>query len=171
MPFAGVGVDIEQIARVERILARHPNFVLRVFSEGERLYCETQSRPAAHYAARLAARVAVAKALGCDAEHPVGRHDIGVDVDDKGRVRCVLAGRAKELADQQNVQIVELSLSFNRESATANAVAVTPESRPKVDKQKDAKKELAAQFRKARDIIRELDAAASAAEETKSQSS
>lgn len=158
MPFTGVGVYILEIARMERVLERHPSFALRVFTEGERLFCETASRPAAQYAARWAARIAVAKALGVSSEHPVGRHDIAVEVDDRGRVRCALSGKAAELATQQNVQVVELSLAFNRDSATANAVAVTPESRPKTDKQRDAKKEMAEQFRKARDIIRELDA-------------
>ena len=51
MATAGIGVDMLEIARMERVLARTPNFVRRVFTEEERAYCEKTARPAEHYAA------------------------------------------------------------------------------------------------------------------------
>ena len=64
MATAGIGVDMLEISRMERVLARRPNFARRVFTEEERAYCEKCARPAEHYAARFAAREAVVKALG-----------------------------------------------------------------------------------------------------------
>ena len=64
MATAGIGVDMLEIDRMERVLARRPNFVRRVFTEEERAYCDKCARPAEHYAARFAAREAVVKALG-----------------------------------------------------------------------------------------------------------
>ncbi len=44
MALAGVGVDIVEIARMERILERTPRFARRVFTDEERAYCESTAR-------------------------------------------------------------------------------------------------------------------------------
>ena len=170
MAFAGVGVDIIEIERMEQILRRSPAFVRKVFTEEERLYCETTGRPAAHYAARFAAREAVLKALGTGFSQGVRPDDVAVHLDAKGRPQAALKGRAKELAEAAGVQEVALSLSFNHDSAIANAVAVTPEARPKAEAAKDARAELAKSFKEARAIIRELDAATELAAREAAQS-
>ncbi|HZK04385.1 MAG TPA: holo-ACP synthase [Actinomycetaceae bacterium] len=54
----GVGVDICEIARLERDLARHPRLAERLFTPAERPLA------VASLAARFAAKEAVAKALG-----------------------------------------------------------------------------------------------------------
>ena len=64
MAEAGVGVDIVQISRMERIRQVTPGFFTRVFTAEEVQFCETSSRPMAQYACRFAAREAVLKALG-----------------------------------------------------------------------------------------------------------
>ena len=56
---AGVGVDMLEIARMERVMRRRPNFLKRVFTDEERAYCDGSARPADNYAARFAAREAV----------------------------------------------------------------------------------------------------------------
>ncbi len=60
----GLGVDICEIARMERALARHPTMRSRVFTPEEIAYCDAKARPAESYAGRFAAREAVIKALG-----------------------------------------------------------------------------------------------------------
>ena len=64
MDIVGMGVDICDIARMERALERHPTMRHRVFTEEEVAYCDTRGRPAESYAGRFAAREAVIKALG-----------------------------------------------------------------------------------------------------------
>ena len=61
---SAIGTDIEQISRIERALARTPRFAARIFTDGERAYCEGKARPAQHYAARFCAKEAFVKALG-----------------------------------------------------------------------------------------------------------
>jgi holo-[acyl-carrier protein] synthase len=58
-----IGTDIEQIARVERAMARTPRFAARIFTAAERAYCDGKARPAQHYTARFCAKEAVMKAL------------------------------------------------------------------------------------------------------------
>lgn len=157
MALAGVGVDIVEIDRLRRAMEDNPNFIRRMFTDEERAYCENSGRTAAHYAARFAAREAVLKALGTGFSQGVGMQDVSVAHSSTGRPIVVLAGRAAEIAAEQGVQEIALSLSFTREVAIANAVAVTEEVRPKLEDRKSAQEELAASFKEARSIIDELE--------------
>jgi holo-[acyl-carrier protein] synthase len=157
MAVAGVGVDIVEIARMERVLERTPSFARRVFTDDERAYCERSARPAEHYACRFAAREAVLKALGCGFGQGVGVRDVSVTRDAEGRPQAVLAGRAARIAEDHGVIEVEISLSRTAEMAVANAVAVTEAARPRREEERDPRAELAASFKEARSVIDELE--------------
>lgn len=157
MALAGVGVDIVDIARMERVLGRTPRFAQRVFTEEERAYCDATARPAAHYACRFAAREAVLKALGCGFGPGVRLSDVAVTQDGSGRPRVVLSGRAAEAARERGVLDVAVSLSFTRDMAVANAVATTAQTAPKASEAPDPRRELEASFREARSVIDELE--------------
>lgn len=157
MELAGVGVDIVDIARMERAMERTPAFCRRIFTEEERAYCEGRARPAEHYAARFAAREAVLKALGCGFSGGVGMRDVSVTHDEHGRPQALLTGKVRQIADDQGVLSIALSLSFTHEVAVANAVAITDAVRPHPDEAPDPKRELEREFRDARALIDELD--------------
>lgn len=159
MALAGIGVDMLEIARMERVIGRRPSFLRRVFTDEERAYCERCARPAEHYAARFAAREAVLKALGTGFSDSVGLSDVSVANDASGRPRAVLSGRAAEVAAAQGVREIALSISYTREVAVANAVAVTDEVRPQPDARASAQRELATSFRQARSVLDELERA------------
>jgi holo-[acyl-carrier protein] synthase len=60
----GVGIDLLEIARLERAIERRPKLAERLFTERERAYAAGKARPGQHLAARFCAKEAVAKALG-----------------------------------------------------------------------------------------------------------
>lgn len=157
MTLAGIGVDMLEIARMQHALDESPYFIRRLFTEDERMYCEHTARPAEHYAGRFAAREAVLKALGLGFGNGVGIGDVSVVRDDSGRPRVLLAGRAAEVAREQGVREVALSISHTHDVAVANAVAVTDVVRPKPDEKEDAAKALAVSFKEARSVIDELE--------------
>ena len=157
MALVGIGVDMLEIARMEKVLERRPSFARRVFTEDERAYCDRLARPAKHYAARFAAREAVLKALGTGFSRGIGLADVSVARNEAGRPEVVLAGRALEIAREQGVREVAISLSYTHDVAVANAVAVTDEVRPKVEDRPDPKAELQASFRAARSVIDDLE--------------
>lgn len=157
MALAGIGVDMLEIARMQRALDERPYFIRRLFTEDERMYCEHTARPAEHYAGRFAAREAVLKALGLGFGNGIGIGDVSVMRDDSGRPRVLLAGRAAEVAREQGVREVALSISHTHDVAVANAVAVTDVVRPKPDEKEDAAKAFAVSFKEARSVIDELE--------------
>ena len=109
---AAIGTDIEQISRVERMLARTPRFAARLFTSAERAYCDRQARPAQHYTARFCAKEAFAKAIGC----ALHWHDVEVTRNDDGAPALATHGdAARALAGRT----VHLSLSHAGDYATA----------------------------------------------------
>lgn len=156
MAQAGVGVDMLEISRVRRARARRPRLVERGFSAEERAWCERGARPEERYAACFAAHGAVARALGLTGRGSCGLDDVSVG-HEGGQVRVTLSGRALEAAEAAGVREVALSLSYTREVAVANAVAVTAEVRPEEKREPDAGEELRRSFRRARSVIDELE--------------
>jgi holo-[acyl-carrier protein] synthase len=118
----GLGVDICEIARIERALARHPTMRARVFTPEETAYCDAKARPAESYAGRFAAREAVIKALGGYR----GRRwqDISVTRRPSGAPEVLLAGNAKDRADALGVSRVLITFTHERTNAVAFAIAV-----------------------------------------------
>ena len=157
MATAGIGVDMLEIDRMERVLARRPNFARRVFTDEERAYCERTARPAEHYAARFAAREAVVKALGTGFADGVGFRDVSVGRDESGRPRALLSGRAAEVAREKGIREIALSISHTHDVAVANDIAVTDAVRPAPDTRRDAERALANSFKEARAVLDELE--------------
>lgn len=152
----GLGVDIVEIERMRAILKRTPSFARRVFSEAEQAYCDGKAQPEVHYATRFAAKEAVVKALGTGFSEGIGVRDIEVRRTSKGRPYVVLTGRAREVAREQGVREIPLSLSFTHTEAVACAMAITEDSVAAAKKRVDPAEELAAQFKDARAMLDDL---------------
>jgi holo-[acyl-carrier protein] synthase len=118
----GLGVDICEIARMERALERHPTMRSRVFTPEEIAYCDSKGRPAESYAGRFAAREATIKALGGYR----GRRwqDVSVARHPSGAPAIRLEGNAKRRADAMGVSRVLVTFTHERTNAVAFVVAV-----------------------------------------------
>jgi holo-[acyl-carrier protein] synthase len=121
----GIGVDVVEVDRVERLLRDRPSFRARVFTDEERRYCDGKASPAGCYAARWAAREAARKALG--GVRGLRWHDISVRRARTGAPHLAMAGPARSRADEVGVTDVLVSFSHERSVATAFCVAVGPE--------------------------------------------
>ncbi|MBO4365662.1 MAG: holo-ACP synthase [Eggerthellaceae bacterium] len=143
---------------MERILARTPRFKMRVFTEGERAYCERTSHPATHYATRFAAKEAVLKALGTGFSGGIGPQDVEVTRTSKGRPGAKLHRKAAQEAKAQGVVDLPISLSFTHAEAVACAMAITIDSLDAAARRKDPMAELSRQFKEARLMLDDLPA-------------
>lgn len=152
----GLGVDIVEIERMERIFERTPAFAKHVFSKAEQKYCNKMANPATHYALRFAAKEAVVKALGTGIAEGIGVRDIEVERASNGKPNIKLTGRALEIARNQGVRSLSISLSYTHTDAVACAMAVTDASVKASEKRKDPMEELARQFKETRGILDEL---------------
>ena len=152
----GLGIDIVEIERMKNILQRRPAFADQVFSEEERAYCRQTANPPTHYAMRFAAKEAVVKALGTGFSRGIWVRDIEVLRAKNGRPSVKLSGRAKDVAEEQGVCELSLSMSYTKRDAVACAMAVTEASLKATEKRNDPMEELARQFKETRKILDEL---------------
>jgi holo-[acyl-carrier protein] synthase len=120
MPAAGIGIDLIEIDRFERALARRPRLRERLFTTTELGYAEGRARPAQHLAARFCAKEAVAKSLGLSGW---SFNDVEVVAGQPPSVR--LSGRAEKRARDLGVTVL-LSLTHDRRTAAAVACAGRP---------------------------------------------
>ena len=118
MGVVGVGIDLLEIDRLERALARRPGLGERLFTTGEREYAASRSRPARHLAARFCAKEAVAKSLGIE-----GWSFTDVEVIPGNPPAVRLHGRADRRARELGVSSLRVSLTHAREAAAAIALA------------------------------------------------
>ncbi len=122
MDIVGLGVDICEIARMERALARHPAMRRRVFTPEEIAYCDSKARPAESFAGRFAAREATIKALG---GYPGrGWRDISVTRHPSGAPSIALVGNAAARAGELGVDRVLITFTHEKANAVAFALAV-----------------------------------------------
>ncbi len=113
-----VGLDLLEIARLERALERRPRLAERLFTERELAYAAGRARPGQHLAARFCAKEAVAKALSLDG---LNFREIEV-VSMAGGVPGVrLTGAAAARAAQLGVDV---AVSLSHTDTSAGAVAL-----------------------------------------------
>lgn len=125
----GSGIDVIEIARVERAIARHGGpggrLALRLFSDAERRACAGLRRPGPHFALRFAVKEAVMKAVGTGWSRGVRWSDIEA-VADRGApaeaLRLVLHGRVAEIARERGTERLHLGVSRTRTHAVACAL-------------------------------------------------
>lgn len=121
---AGVGTDLVEISRVERMIRdRGERLLARLFTPAEIAYAQARARPAIHLAARLAAKESAFKALAGTAEaRLIGWRDIEV-VPRQGHPPTLLFhGRAE--ARIRELAVVQVWLSLTHTETMASAVVV-----------------------------------------------
>jgi holo-[acyl-carrier protein] synthase len=133
---AGIGIDLVDIARVERLLgAKGERALRRLFTADELSYALARPFPAQHLAARLAAKEAAFKALAGNAlARSIGWREIEV-VRGEGHPVLALHGRAAERAVELGITAVWVTLTHS--TTTAGAVVVLEAVNPQVSGELD----------------------------------
>jgi holo-[acyl-carrier protein] synthase len=120
----GIGIDLCTVARMQKELdALGRGFLEAVFTAAEIAHGESRPHPAEHFAARFAAKEATLKALAGGKASGSFWLDIEVEDDDDGAPRLVLHGRIRDIADDLGVRRLHVSLSHDRQLATATVIA------------------------------------------------
>ena len=111
------------MARVRQVLRRTPRFVERVFTPGERDYCERRGVGAVqHYAARFAAKEAALKALGTGWSGGLAWQDIEVVSNAAGAPFVLFHNLALQLFERSGANAAHLSISHTNEHAIAQVI-------------------------------------------------
>src|SRR3954451_16895051 len=105
-----VGIDVIEIARVRRVLERHPQrFLERIYTPLEIAYCRGR---VSELAARFAAKEAVMKALGTGVRGIAWR-DIEILPNRRGNPLVLLHGKARRRGEVLGLSTIDVSLSHS----------------------------------------------------------
>jgi len=122
----GIGMDLLQIERIRRSLARPSaeRFMERLLTAAEREQAaRRQGRLAEFVAGRFAAKEAVSKAFGCGIGTSLSFQDIEVLSGDNGKPVCIVSEQALKRLELPAGVVVHLSITHTSEQAAAYAVA------------------------------------------------
>jgi len=119
----GIGTDIVQRARIERLLQRFgKRFLDRILSVEERLIFEKSTLPIAFLAKRFAAKEAVAKALGVGIGAHLAFNQISITNHQNGKPRVCFLEKAHQYVRKLGDLAVHISLSDEKHYALAFVV-------------------------------------------------
>ena len=122
-----IGIDIIEIARIEKAIARwREGFLYRIYTEPELKLC--QKKPSS-LAARFAGKEAVIKAIGTQTKG-IGWREIEILADPSGKPLVHLYGKAQNQADSLGLGKLAISLSHSKEYAVAFVVGETEGENP-----------------------------------------
>ena len=119
----GTGIDIVNIQRIERMMARWGDlFLSRVFTEREIVWCQQRTRPPECFAIRFAAKEAFLKAIGWGLRDGIQWTDIEVETDLMGKPLLSFHQKAKEVTETLRIHKALLTLSHDRPYAVAHVL-------------------------------------------------
>jgi holo-[acyl-carrier protein] synthase len=131
----GIGIDLVDITRIERAIARHgERFLHRIFTPTERALAERRANRAATYAKRFAAKEACAKALGTGFRRGIFFRDLGVVNLPSGKPTMLLTGpalaRLRDMIPQGHTARIDLAITDEYPMAQALVViSAVPDGR------------------------------------------
>ena len=116
----GVGVDVLEVARVRRALARHgPGLGSHAYTPAEIAACERAADPAVRYAELFTAKEAAWKAVGLSPPDTGAWADAEITTDAGGRPALALHGRLREAARRRGAATLTPTFSHTRHHAIA----------------------------------------------------
>ncbi len=119
----GIGVDIAETERFEKIYARFGERIAqRILTANELREFDRRNNPATYLATRFAAKEAAAKALGTGFGSSVGYKSIEVANDRYGKPMLHFSKEASQLAHQKQVENVFVSLSDEKHYVVAMVI-------------------------------------------------
>ena len=119
----GVGVDIAETERFEKLYSRYGERIARrILTESEQAEFARRNNPASYLATRFAAKEAAAKALGTGFGCGVGYKSIEIKNNNQGRPMLKFINSALELARQKQVENVFVSLSDEKHYVVAMVI-------------------------------------------------
>ena len=118
----GIGIDIIEVERIAASIEKQSGFKEFVFSANEIAYCESKAHKYEHYAARLAAKEALGKALGTGWMEGTNINEAEVLNDEKGRPFFNFVGVTATIISTIGITAIHVSISHTKTMATAVVV-------------------------------------------------
>ncbi|MDY2735442.1 holo-ACP synthase [Intestinibacter sp.] len=124
MNILGIGIDIIEIDRIEKVLERTPRFLERNFTEKEIEYFKANNLRSESIAGNFAAKEAISKAIGTGIRG-FNLKDIEILRDDLGKPIVNTYNNLNDICIKYSVKEIKVSISHSENYAVANCLIIT----------------------------------------------
>ena len=125
MEIFGVGADIIEVERIKSAVENNSGFLNRVYTRNEVDYCRKKNRGRyPSFAARFAAKEAVAKSLAEGVSRNISLNEIELLNTDTGAPYIKLYGKTCRFSKRLKIKEIKISVSATEKFAVAYAVAI-----------------------------------------------
>ena len=108
----GIGTDVLEVARVERVYAKYgEHFVQRLLLPAELEQLKLTQRTVRFLAMHFAAKEAIVKAMGTGFAHGVWIRDVGTVQNRWGKPEVIYSERGRRLCDQMGIGNCHITLT------------------------------------------------------------
>jgi len=118
----GIGTDIIEVHRVEKLIEKGESSKRRIFSEKEIAYCETKKNKGENYAARYAAKEAFFKAFGTGWRGKMSFNEVEIVNNRLGKPDIILLGDTLKTVNKKKISKIHVSLTHLKD--IVNAVVI-----------------------------------------------
>ena len=115
----GIGTDIIEVSRVQKMMEKTPGLREALFTPDEIIYCESKQNKYLHYAARFCAKESFLKALGTGLVGEMNFREIEVLHTPLGKPNIKLSGAIEAYFRNDNLSQIYLSIAHIRNTAIA----------------------------------------------------
>ncbi|MEP4888524.1 MAG: holo-ACP synthase [Aliiglaciecola sp.] len=122
MAVLGLGTDIIEIARLEKLLEKSDRLPLRILTSTEMQIYREHPFPPRYLAKRFAAKEAAVKALGTGIGNGVGWQQIEITNSELGQPQIHFSGHFAKLCEQRGINNALLSISDEKHYAMATVI-------------------------------------------------
>lgn len=124
MEIFGIGTDIIEVGRITAAIENNPSFKKRVYTAREVSYCEKKVKGRyPSFAARFAAKEAVAKSLSEGVGKNVSLSEIELTNTENGAPFIILHGRTLQYSRTLGIREIKISVSGTDNYAVAYAIS------------------------------------------------
>jgi len=116
---SGIGIDIIEVARVEKLSKKEDKFLKKIFTQIEIDYCRKFRNGAQNFAGRFAVKEAFLKAMGTGFSNGLKFNEVETVNDELGKPEMVLYGKTKEILEERDLKCVHVSIAHLKDYATA----------------------------------------------------
>lgn len=126
----GIGTDVLQLARIERVYERFgAHFSRRLLLDEERVFFERSKQPVRFLAMRFAAKEAIVKAMGTGFANGIWIRDVGSIPNALGQPQVVFSERGREMCERLGIDGGHLTLTDEAGLVVAVAILMRADSK------------------------------------------
>ena len=118
----GIGIDIVEVARIQKALLGARTMEEKVFTEVEIGYCRKRKLMYQHFAGRFAAKEAALKALGTGWSEGIRWKDVEILEGESGAPKLEFHAKAKRLFQSSGAKVALISITYSSGQAVAIVV-------------------------------------------------